>query len=168
MSQPKQKTNSLLPIPTSHAYCDFKKKDDRILTVTFKTNLPDESQEIVAKMKQLCDDSLSAEKKGKQTIYYLSWSDLEGFLESLTDIEEGKDPECSEYSSSSTDDEMLHKALARRYRYKTSQPKKMLEEQDVSDSEMEDPISISRRLRHLYNIINSLQKRVADLESREK
>jgi len=63
---------------------------------------------------------------------------------------------------------MLQKALARRYKYQLSEPKKSLAEEQISDSEMEDPISISRRLRHLYNAITSLTKRVAELEANQK
>jgi hypothetical protein len=68
----------------------------------------------------------------------------------------------SETSDSDMDDEMIQKALARRL---TSESKMLDDDREyISDSEMEDMISLCRRIRFLYKSIKSLNERVKQLE----
>lgn len=77
-----------------------------------------------------------------------------------------EDCDCSdcEDESSSTDDELVQKALSRRLMSESTQ--KEIEVDNVEDSELEDVISVCRRFRFLYRELRSLKQRVADLERR--
>ena len=83
--------------------------------------------------------------------------------EILASIDEQMDTSDSEDSDS--DDEMIQAALARRF--KSESAGKVIEEEKVTDSEDEDVISVSRRMRHLYRTVDDLRKRVVDMEKRK-
>jgi hypothetical protein len=67
-------------------------------------------------------------------------------------------------SSDDTDDELIQKTLARRLKSESKQLE--IEEHHVSDSEYEDVVSITRRLRYLYKYIKNLEHRIHKLEHR--
>lgn len=70
----------------------------------------------------------------------------------------------SSTTDSDTDDELIQKALARRIMSESSQ--KSIEATNIENSDNEDCVSFSRRLRHLYGVIEKLNNRLLALESR--
>lgn len=69
----------------------------------------------------------------------------------------------SSSESSSTDDEAIQKTLTRRL---TSQSKgHEIDESHISDSELEDVISVCRRFRAVYKLITNMAKRIEKLEN---
>ena len=110
--------------------------------------------------------------------YYLKRSEYNDFIELVENVErklkrshseeekedEEEDDESSSSSESetSTDDELIQKTLTRRL---TSESKQLvIEDNHVSDSEMEDVLSSVRRIRGLYKMIRGLEKRIEYLE----
>lgn len=67
-------------------------------------------------------------------------------------------------SDSDTDDELIIKTLARKLKYESSH--KEIDESEVENSDLEDVVSLCRRIRHLYKIIKNQQQRILKLESR--
>jgi hypothetical protein len=63
----------------------------------------------------------------------------------------------SDDSESSTDDELIQKVLARRFMSSSDQQE--IELETIEDSENEDVISLSRRLRYLYKQIKELKEK---------
>ena len=59
---------------------------------------------------------------------------------------------------------LIQKTLARRLKSESKQLE--IEEHHVSDSEYEDVVSITRRLRYLYKHIKNLEHRIHKLEHR--
>jgi hypothetical protein len=60
--------------------------------------------------------------------------------------------------SSSTDDELIQKVLARRLMSESTQD--IIDNDLIEDSENEDVISLSRRLRHLYKEFNTIKNQL--------
>ena len=80
--------------------------------------------------------------------------------------EESSDTEEESSESSDTDDELIQKTLSRRL---TSESKGYeVDDDHVSDSEMEDVISLSRRFRAVYKVVKNLAKRIEKIESNLK
>jgi|688.fasta_scaffold992895_1 hypothetical protein len=113
------------------------------------------------------------------TYYYLKRNEYNDFIELVENVErklkrshseEEKDnnedeeeSESSSESDSSTDDELIQKTLTRRL---TSQSKgHEIDQGHVSDSEMEDVISICRRFRAVYKLITNMAVRIERLEN---
>lgn len=104
------------------------------------------------------DESLEYSKEHK--CWVLIHEELKDFIELVKNVEEDKDRSDSE--SDSTDDELIQKTLTRRL---TSESKQLvIEDNHVSDSEMEDVLSSIRRIRGLYKMIRGLEKRIEFLE----
>jgi hypothetical protein len=78
----------------------------------------------------------------------------------LVDNHEETDSE----SSSSTDDELIQKTLCRRLTIQKSK-QSLIDEHNVSDSEMEDVVSLTRRIRYLLKKVSQLEERVLNLEN---
>ena len=77
------------------------------------------------------------------------------------DHNHNKDKEESSEESddeSSTDDELIQKVLARRLMSESTQD--IIDNDLIEDSENEDVISLSRRLRHLYKEFNSIKNQL--------
>jgi hypothetical protein len=55
-----------------------------------------------------------------------------------------------------SDDELIQEALARRFKSQSSG--KHIDKETVDDSEDEDVISLSRRLRHIYTMLDKINK----------
>ena len=111
------------------------------------------------------------------TYYYLKRSEYNDFVELVENVErklkrshseeekdnDDEDEETSEESESSTDDELIQKTLTRRL---TSQSKgHEIDEGHVSDSEMDDVISMCRRFRAVYKLITNMAVRIERLEN---
>lgn len=77
---------------------------------------------------------------------------------------ERKHNDYSDDESSSTDDELIQKALTRRLMSESTQ--KEIDADRVDDSELEDVVSVCRRFRFLYREIKMLKQRIAELEKR--
>jgi hypothetical protein len=67
---------------------------------------------------------------------------------------------------SDSDDELIQLTLARRFKSESSG--KIINEEDIANSDEEDVVSHSRRLRHLYRTIRKLQDQVNDLQEKLK
>lgn len=112
--------------------------------------------------------------------YYLKRNEYDDFVDLVENVENRKkrndkstqdedDKDENSHSesessseSSSTDDEAIQKTLTRRL---TSQSKgHEIDEGHVSDSELEDVISICRRFRAVYKLITNMAKRIEKLE----
>ena len=96
----------------------------------------------VKELKEM-DRVYNEEKEGKEE------------LESLSD-------DSDDSYESSTDDEMVQKVLARRLKSESTQDE--IPEENISDSENEDVLSVCRRLRHMYREINSLKEEIKQLK----
>ena len=106
------------------------------------------------------DKSLDYSKDHK--CWVLIPNELKDFIELLKNIEEESDSDDSE--DKSTDDEEVKKALTRRLKSESKQTE--IEETHVSDSELEDTLSVVRRIRGLYKRIRGLEKRIEYLEKK--
>jgi len=60
-----------------------------------------------------------------------------------------------------SDDELIQEALKRRFKSESSG--KHIEEETLDDSEDEDVVSLSRRLRHIYKVVGKLQAQLDHL-----
>lgn len=105
------------------------------------------------------DKSLDYSKDHK--CWVLIHNELKDFIELLKNIEEESDSDDSE--DESTDDEEVKKALTRRLKSESKQTE--IDEAHVSDSELEDTLSVVRRIRGLYKRIRGLEKRIEFLET---
>ena len=92
--------------------------------------------------------------------WYVKSDECEAILAS---IDENLEPEEDQEES---DDELIQEALARRFKSESSG--KSIVDDKVEDSEDEDVVSVSRRMRHLYTQIQDLTKRVGELERNKK
>lgn len=101
-----------------------------------------------------------------------SWILPKNKLEQLEDMaklafrkkREDESSESSESSEESSDDEeLIQKVLARRLTYESSQ--KSIPDETIPNSDDEDCVSYSRRLRHLYSVIKELRTRITVLEN---
>ena len=106
------------------------------------------------------DKSLDYSKDHK--CWVLVPNELKDFIELLKNVEE--ESEEDESNESSTDDEEIKKALTRRLKSESKQVE--IEESHVSDSELEDTLSVVRRIRGLYKRIRGLEKRIEFLETK--
>lgn len=66
----------------------------------------------------------------------------------------------------SSDDEMIQSVL--QHRIKSESSGKCVSDEFISDSDNEDVVNFSRRLRHIYVIIKDLRSRIVELEDRLK
>jgi hypothetical protein len=94
-------------------------------------------------------------------------NDLSSDSDEKSDRSKYSDEEEEEYSSKSdesTDDELIQKTLSRRLKSASNQ--QIIEEENISDSEMEDVISICRRLRYLLKNINEIKNKLIEIEKK--
>jgi hypothetical protein len=114
-------------------------------------------------------EELPANSNGKY--YYLSRDEYGDFIELIEKFDRKQNNEESESESesshsttdeSSTDDELIQKTLTRRL---TRGSQGYENDQDhVSDSELEDVISLCRRFRSVYTLVKNMAKRIERLE----
>ncbi len=136
----------------SHEYILIKPLNKKFLMVDLKKT--DKYWE------KFLDESLEYSKEHK--CWVLIHTEYKDFLDLIKNVENDKDNSSDE--SDSTDDEMIQKTLTRRL---TSSSKQLvIEDTNVSDSEMEDVLSSIRRIRGLYKMIKGLEKRIEYLETK--
>lgn len=107
------------------------------------------------------DKSLDYSKDHK--CWVLAQKELNEFIELLKNVEDESDTE-DDSSDESTDDEEIKKALTRRLKSESKHTE--IDETHVSDSELEDTLSVVRRIRGLYKRIRGLEKRIEYLEKK--
>jgi len=76
---------------------------------------------------------------------------------------EEDDDKTDSSGSESSDDELIQKVLARKLMSESSH--KVIDTEDVDNSDLEDIVSYSRRMRHIYSVLKDLRSRVHYLES---
>jgi hypothetical protein len=145
----------------------LKERDTRNLNV-FQKDLPDEDEykAVAALLEQLKYD-----KKNK--CYVLKKSDVDEFLEAIPELlkqikETAENPDEEESSDddddddSSEDDATIQLVLTKNLKHKSNGD--IIQDTNVSDSELEESISLSRRLRAVYARLAELERKVALLE----
>jgi hypothetical protein len=122
-------------------------KNAGIALVQVKKQVDDEMFNILS---NFFDDNLK--RNGKSSQWYVKVEDAASLCHQIDKIVEDLDNEEEE-----SDDELIQQALARRFKSESSG--KVIEEHTLEDSEDEDVISLSRRIRHLYKVIDELQRK---------
>ena len=95
------------------------------------------------------NENLDYERRGNHRYHLLAKSDLNHFLTEIDNVEQGikddddEEEEELEDNEEDTDDELIQQALNRRL--KSESTNSSIDEDHVSDSDMEDVISITRR-----------------------
>jgi hypothetical protein len=114
------------------------------------------------------EDALEYSKE--HSCWIVNKKEIHDFIELVKNVEEkiydekdSSEEDYSESESSDTDDELVQKTLARRLKSQSKQDE--IDEDYVSDSELEDVTSVCKRFRYLYSVIRKLTKRVEDLEN---
>lgn len=108
-----------------------------------RNNSNDDAGWIISKDKQdLVEDALYRETKKQSTKNSKE-----------EEVEEGDDEE-SEESDDYSDDELIQEVLSKKI--KSESDHKVIDDNNVDDSDYEDIISVSRRLRNIYNRLNKL------------
>ena len=109
------------------------------------------------------EDALEYSKE--HSCWVVNKKEISDFLQLIKNVEEkfknDNDEESEEESSDDTDDELIQKTLARRLKSQSKQYE--IEEDYISDSQLEDVSSLSRRLRYLYSTVKVLTKRVDEI-----
>lgn len=105
--------------------------------------------------------------------YYLRRSEFDDFVELIDkydrqdtnqESESESETEHSTTEESSTDDELIQKTLARRL---NSESKQYEDDKDhVSESDLEDVVSLCRRFRSVYKLLTNMATRIARLEDK--
>jgi hypothetical protein len=99
-------------------------------------------------------------KKSSKTSY-IEWEDAREYEANHHDVESENERSGSEEDSSS-DDELIQAVLARKMKCESSQ--KEIAEEEIKDSDEEDAVSYSRRLRYVYKVLGDYRKRITELE----
>jgi hypothetical protein len=116
--------------------------------VSIKKEVDDDTYDIIA---EFFDDNLkrnSSKVSNQWLIKADEAHDICGEIDKLIEEADNREDE--------SDDELIQEALARRFHSESSG--KVIEQESVDDSEDEDVISLSRRLRHLYKRIQQLER----------
>ena len=149
------------PLP-NHNLLFFKERDNEFYELKLK-HLDDKNLEY--SIRTLLNEILEYEKIVNDRVWLLHIKDLKTFLESINDVEKeyydklnNSTSEDESDSDSTTDDELIQKALARRMK---SEPSNIVIDNDnISDSEMEDVLSLSRRFRYILNRLDNIEKKL--------
>lgn len=96
-------------------------------------------------------------RNGKNMQWFIKSSEADELCKAVDEI-------MQEMDQDESDDELIQEALARRFKSQSSG--KRIEDEHVEDSEDEDVISLCRRVRHMYTLINDLAKRIQALEQK--
>jgi len=118
----------------------------------------DLTKEASSTWESFLDESLEYSKEHK--CWVLINTEFKDFIELIKNVENKE--EDSESDSDSSDDEMIQKTLSRRLKSESKELE--IDENHVSDSELEDVLSVTRRIRGLYKRIRGLEKRIEKLE----
>jgi hypothetical protein len=142
-----------VPLPT-HPYFNFKESDSKFYEVSIREI---EDKDLEHNIRGMMNTNFDTEKRDKVRVWLVAKSDIKHFLEAIDHLEKGEDNEEEiESESDSTDDELIQKALSRRMKSESSST--LIEENAISDSEMEDVLSISRRLRYIMKRLDIIEK----------
>ena len=147
----------------------LKERDTRNLNVFQKDLLDEDEYKAVAALLE----QLKYDKKNK--CYVLKKSDVDEFLEAIPELlkqikETAENPDEEESSDdddddeSSEDDATIQLVLTKNLKHKSNGD--IIEDTNVSDSELEESISLSRRLRAVYARLAELERKVALLEKK--
>jgi hypothetical protein len=146
----------------SNKWVEFSPRDVRNINVVLKST---ENEVAMSNIKTLCECQLKFDKK--INAFILKKTDLQEFIEALDSVaeanEDESEPEENDLASSSEDDETIQFVLAKNLKHKSAGD--VIPETNISDSELEESISLSRRLRHVYSKLESLERRLAALEN---
>lgn len=94
---------------------------------------------------------------------YIEWEDARDYNSHRDGSESDRDRSDEESDGNSTsDDELIQLALARKMKSESSQ--KEIDDEEIKDSDEEDAVSYSRRLRHVYKVLADYRKRIVQLE----
>ncbi len=116
----------------------------------------DLTKEASSTWENFLDESLEYSKEHK--CWVLINTEFKDFVELVKNVENKESSDESE----SSDDEMIQKTLSRRL--KSSSKQLEIDENHVSDSELEDVLSVTRRIRGLYKRVRALEKRIEKIE----
>jgi hypothetical protein len=125
--------------------------------LVIRNDIPDEVFQFIS---ELCEENFKRVTKDAPQ-WFVKSDECEAILHTIDENLEHEDSEDEE-----SDDELIQAALARRFKSESSG--KHITEEQVDDSEDEDVVSLSRRLRHLYGKVADLTKRVNDVENNKK
>jgi hypothetical protein len=111
-------------------------------------------------------------KGSDSAVSYIDWDEVDAAAADLGISEDEKRGSHSSDSRSrsrssdeeSSDDEMIQTVLARKMKSESSG--KHIEEESIPDSDQEDCVSYSRRLRHVYIELAKMREKIAELERR--
>lgn len=136
-----------------------------------------ESEQKSGSSSQLDDSKDETEKRlsGLKPVSYINWETPNDVKDdSLSDDEkkrsrsrnrdESDDENRSGSDDESSDDELIRAVLARKMKSESSG--KSIESETINDSDEEDCVSYSRRLRHIYSVIETLRTRISELEKK--
>ena len=116
----------------------------------------DLTKEASSTWENFLDESLEYSKEHK--CWVLINTEFKDFVELVKNVENKESSDESE----SSDDEMIQKTLSRRLKSESKQLE--IDENHVSDSELEDVLSVTRRIRGLYKRVRALEKRIEKIE----
>lgn len=157
-----------MPPSTENKWVLVKPRDIRNVNIFIKEGIDESAAENV---KSLCEAQLKLDKK--LNAFVLKKTDLDEFLEAVDEIapmkaspSETNEVEDDDDDESSEDDATIQLVLTKNLKHKSSG--EIITETNVSDSELEESISLSRRLRHVYAKLSELEKRLAALENLDR
>lgn len=158
------KKAEITPQVIEHEQLDISSRDTKLYQIRLKDL---DNKTLKENLKNLLDEHLTFERVQGEKIYFLKKKEINEFLGAIADVlrdfNNGKDSSSSEESDEeSTDDEMIQKALARRFKYKSSLTE--IEEGNISESQTEESVSLSRRLRAIYRRLATIEARLARIE----
>lgn len=144
----------------SHPFFTFKSIDKKFYEISISKI---EDKNIHDKIIDMMNNVLHTNNLDKVQKWLLPKSDVSSFLDAIYKIEhpelnEDNDIPIESDSDSTTDDELIQKALARRMKHETGTT--CIKEDNISDSEMEDVLSISRRLRFIMLRLKNIEKQL--------
>lgn len=154
----------------SHPYLLITSKDHKLFQIKLKEIENSSDKDLFEDMKELLDENLSYEKYNGEKYYFLKKKEINEFLGAVEDLINrhragvAKKVEDTDSESDSTDDEMIQRALARRFKYTSTRDE--IADGHISESQDEESVSLSRRLRHIYKRLTAIESRLSALENK--
>jgi|LakMenEpi03Aug12_release.lakeMendotaPanAssembly.Ray.scaffolds.fasta_scaffold150778_3 hypothetical protein len=126
-------------------------KDEKWFLVKINKKLP---KNLYDYLLDFCDEECRNSSKG----YVVKRSETETFYNelklSLDKFDPNKETSDSDSDDSDSDDELIQKVLAKRLTCESKGD--VIEDMHISDSEMEDVVSLSRRIRKIYKSLKNI------------
>ena len=152
-------SNTESDLDFNHSYISISSLNKKFYGVSLKNNSEDKEAD---KWEDILNESLEYSKENK--CWIVNNKEIKEFICLIENLSNDSSESDSESSESSTDDELIQKTLTRRL---TSQSKQhLIEQEHASDSEMEDVVSLTRRIRYLYKSVQQLNNSLDDMENR--